>query len=298
MTAAISGRLVPLLIILILAPFAVWWGIVLSRPRSAAPEQTRLRVTVVNVGQGEATLIRTPGGATILIGAGSTEAGTGVVEALQGAGVKQIDLLILPYPFAEASGGVPELFESFEIKTILEPGGRTINAYIRWGDMNTSDLRRATDIQTVRAGAGYLLDGGRVKVEILAPLTIDGTREAPDDSLVVAVNYGVTRFLFAGGIGAKGERALLAQTPNLRANWLRVARSGTQESSSLEFLRLVRPEYAVISVGPNGEGFPAPATLGRLRATGAKIYRTDENGGQNITFWSDGREVTQGSGKP
>jgi competence protein ComEC len=83
----------------------------------------------------------------------------------------------------------------------------------------------------------------------------------------------------------------------LRADWLRVARSGAPESSSLEFLRLVRPEHVVVSVGPNGDGFPDPGTIGRLRATGAKLYRTDENGGQNITFWSDGREVTQGSGK-
>ena len=267
-------------------------GISLRRPQTTTPEQSRLRVTVINVGQGESTLIRTPGGGTILIGAGSTETGSDVVTTLKNAGVQQIDLLILPYPNAEASGGVPELYENFEFKTILEPGGGTINAYI------TNAMRRATDLQKVRAGAGYTLDDGQVKVEILAPETIDGSHTAPDDSLVVGIGYGKTRFLFAGGIGAKGERALLSRTPNLWSDWLRVARSGSSESSSLEFLRLVRPEFAVISVGPNGDGFPATDTLARLQATGAKLYRTDENGGQNLTFWSDGREVTQGSIKP
>lgn len=285
-------RFAPLLILLILAPLAVWAGVFLRRPQESTQEQTRLSVTVINVGQGEATLIRTPGGGTILIGAGPTETGADVVAALENAGVQQIDLLILPYPFAEASGGVPELYESFEIKTTLEPGGGRINAYI------TPELLRATELQTVGAGSRYTLDEGRVTVSILAPEAVNRSNLAPDDSLVVALGYGQTRFLFAGGIGAKGERALLAQTPNLRANWLRVARSGSAESSSLEFLRLVRPEFVAISVGPNGDGFPAPATIGRLQATGAKIFRTDENGGQNITFWSDGREVMQGSGEP
>lgn len=293
MTIPNLRRFAPLLLLLIFAPLAIWAGIFLRRPQINTPKQTRLRVTVINVGQGEATLIRTPGGGTILIGAGPTEAGSDVVAALENAGVRQIDLLILPYPSAEASGGVPELYESFEFSTILEPGGGIINPYIA-----DEKMRGATDIQTVRAGAGYTLDNGRVKVEILAPQSIDGSNSAADDSLVVALRYGKTRFLFAGGIGAKGERALLSQTPNLRADWLRVARSGSGESSSLELLRLVRPEFAVISVGPNSEGFPAPATLERLQATGAKLYRTDENGGQNITFWSDGQQVTQGSVKP
>ncbi|MBC8136848.1 MAG: hypothetical protein H8F28_13265 [Fibrella sp.] len=296
MTLPNMRRFAPLLILFILAPLAIWAGMFLRRPQTTAPEQTRLRVTVINVGQGEATLIRTPGGGTILIGAGTTETGTDVVDFLQNAGVKRIDLLILPYPYAEAIGGVPDLYDYFEIKTILEPGGERINAHI------TRVLERAREFQTewqiVRAGQGYKIDSERVKVEILAPQTIDGSQVAPDDSLVVAVGYGKTRFLFAGGIGTKGERALLARTPDLRANWLRVARSGSAESSSLEFLRLVRPEFAVISVGPNGDGFPDPATIERLQATGAAIYRTDENGGQNLTFSSDGQEVTQGSGKP
>ncbi len=289
-------RLIPLLILLLLAPLALWAGALLSRPQATAPEQSRLRVTVINVGQGEATLIRTPGGGTILIGAGPPESGGDVVAALQSAGVRQVDLLILPYPYAEACGGVPELYLSFEIKMILEPGGGRINPYIRSEEVK--NLVSATDVQIVRAGSGVPLDEGRVKVEILAPRTIDGSREAPDDSLFVSLRYGRTRFLFAGGIGAKGERALLAETPDLKADWLRVARSGAPGTSSSEFLRLVCPEFAVVSVGPNGDGFPDAATLNRLRATGAKLYRTDENGGQNITFQSDGREVTQGSGDP
>lgn len=298
MTIPRVGRFIPLLLLCLLAPLAVIAGIFLRSPKVTEPEKNRLRVTVINVGQGESSLIRTPGGGTIVIGAGPAETGSDVVAALESAGVRQIDLLILPYPFAEASGGVPELYESFEFKTVLEPGGGTVNPYISEDTTTGRLMREAADVQTVRAGAAYTLDNGRVKVEVLAPQTIDGSRPASDDSLVVAVSYGQTRFLFAGGIGNKGERALLSRSPNLRANWLRVARSGSAESSSPEFLRLVRPEFAVISVGPNGEGFPSADTLRRLHATGAKLFRTDQNGGQNITFWSDGKEVTQGSDKP
>ncbi len=275
------------------ASVALWLGYVLRRPAAASqPAQTPLRVTVINVGQGGATLIRTPGGGTVLIGAGPTEAGSDVVQALQNAGVKHIDLLILPYPYAEAIGGVPELFEEFQVKTILEPGGERVNAHIT--DAARLAHQFQTDWQTVRAGKTFIFPGDHVVVEILAPEQITPGWRATDNSLVIAVRYGKTRFLFAGGTGSRGERALLSRAPDLRADWLLVARSGSDEASSSEFLRSVNPSFAVISVGPNRDGLPGSATLTRLQATGARVFRTDEKGGQSLSFTSDGNEVMYG----
>jgi len=243
---------------------------------------------VLNVGQGESAFVTTPHGGCIVIGEGPPEAGGSVADALQNAGVKKISLLILPYPYTEAIGGVPDLFDTFPIEMALEPGGGKINFAIIKARSLMHEYQ--TELRQGHAGDKFDVDG--VVVEILAPTTLFPDTQAPDNSLVVALRYGNMRFLFAGGLGRAGEVALLSHTPDLSANWLNVARSGADEASSPEFLRLVNPEIAVISVGPNGDGYPGAATLGRLQATGAKLYRTDANGGQNLTFYSDGKSIT------
>lgn len=281
-------RFAPFVLLFIVAALTLWLGIYLASPTPAAKVNSRLRVTVVNVGQGEAAFIRSPHGSFCVIGTGPPEAGGTLVEALQNAGAKQVNLLIMPYPYAEAIGSVPYIFDAFPVDLAFEPGGGRINAHI------TEARRLAHDYQTrvvlVRAGEVYNLDG--MTIEILAPAELLPDNKAPDNSLVVSIRYGDTRFLFAGGLGKAGEHALLSRMPDLAANWLRVARSGTDEASSLEFLRQVNPEYVVLSVGPNTDSLPGKATLNRIRATGAKFYRTDDNGGQNLTFFSDGQQIT------
>ncbi|MBC8140261.1 MAG: hypothetical protein H7Y38_02330 [Armatimonadetes bacterium] len=288
--AFLYRRYVPVLLLLLAAPFALYFGVILRRVPSRATARPTLRVTVLNVGTGEAALIRTPGGATILIGTGSSESGETVAQVLQNAGVKRVDLLVLPYPYAEAIGGVPAIYETFEVLSVLEGNGNVSNPYLE----NARRLGREyqTDWRMVQSG-DRLAFPDNVSVEILAPSLPSGNRSPTDNSLVVAVRYGETRFLFAGGLAKNGERALLAATPALAADFLRAARFGNPGASSPEFLRLVNPEFVAVSVGPNGDGFPAPETLARLRDTGATILRTDDNGGQSPTFMSDGRTVKQ-----
>lgn len=267
------------------AAVALTAGTLLRRPAGAAAERGRLRVCVINVGQGEATLLQTPNGGVALIGAGPAESGDAMIEALRNAGVQKIDLLILPYLLAEAVGGVPQLFDTFEVAWVLVAGASRV--------VGVADtLRLAHEQRTARAGDLFSFPSDRVTLEILAPEAMLSSASDADNSLVLRVRYGTTAFLFAGGIGAQGELALLGRAPEIAAQWLRVARSGDDAASSPEFLRLVNPEWAVISVGPNGEGFPGAGTLERLAATGAKLLRTDAGGGHNLVFWSDGERIT------
>ncbi len=289
---AVVRRLFPLLVMSLLATGAMLAGFLLgSRP--LPPPVRRLDVTVVNVGNGEASWIRTPRDRFILIGGGPPGAGPKVADALRAAGARHIDLLVLPYPYAEAIGGVPDVLRHFEVRAALETGYPRPDQAVNQVQEEVRALlaARSVPVQIARAGQKLALDG--VRLEVLAPAEPlpSAAPGAANSSLVLRAAFGNTVFLFAGGLERAGETALIARGPDLRAGWLRVARFGTRNATSPEFLRLVRPSVAVISVARgNFDGYPHRETLERLAASGARVFRTDEADG-DLSFWSDGFQV-------
>ncbi|HVK03915.1 MAG TPA: hypothetical protein VM490_10580 [Armatimonadaceae bacterium] len=283
-------RLIPVLILLLASTAAMLLGFSLGKGRvgGAAARRNEVEVVALNVGHGESAWVRTPGGRFVVIGGGPPGQGAVVAQSLRAAGAERIDLLILPYPYPEAIGGAEELLETFPVSMAMEPGGERVN---EWQENCRRFLRQnRVPVRLARAGQEFVLDG--VRIAVLAP-TATFTQAEPvsaNNSVVVAVRWGETRFLFAGGMERGGEFALLARTPDLSADWLRVAHFGTRQASSSEFLRLVSPRFAVISVGENPDGFPHSETLERVRATGAELLRTDEAQG-DLRFVSDGNSV-------
>lgn len=250
----------------------------------------RLEVTVLNVGQGEASFVKTPDERFAVIGTGPPGHGAHLVAALKEAGAKKIDLLILPYAYSEAIGGTAELVAAFPIDAVIASSvsGAPLN---QW-DAQSRALCTARSIP-LRAGiAGETLKLGRAKLTILAPgpVHVAASPAGPNNSVVVRLDYGKTAFLWAGGLDRAGEQTLLSRTPDLSADWLRVARFGTANACSPEFLRLVSPTDAIISVGGNPSGYPSQDTLTRLQAIGATIYRTDA-APKSLVFSSDGVQL-------
>jgi beta-lactamase superfamily II metal-dependent hydrolase len=114
------------------------------------------------------------------------------------------------------------------------------------------------------------------------------TEYPPDNSVVLLVIYSDVRFLFTADITAHAEGILLNREEVgawLEADVLKVARHGDGSGSSAPFLEAVDPDLAIISVGDSGR--PAPETLERLRAVGAHVLRTDQNG--TIVVTTDGQ---------
>jgi competence protein ComEC len=296
-----AKRLLPLALLLIAATGAMLAGFLLGRRPAPAPSR-RLEVTVVNVGHGEASWVRTPSGHFVLIGGGPPGAGERVARALRAAGAQRIDLLLVPYPYAEAIGGLPEILGRFPVTQAAEPGypppgERPVNAY----QTRVRDLLRASQVPVRVARAGEVLRLDDTRIEILGPgePLVRATPSPANNSLVVRVTWRETSFLWAGGLERPGENALLARGGglDLRADWLRVARFGTGGATSPEFLRRVQPSIAVISVGNgNAAGFPHAETLARLEAAGARVLRTDQppagaDAGGDLRFTSDGTHV-------
>jgi competence protein ComEC len=229
------------------------------------PGDGRLRVTVLDVGQGDAIVVETPDRRAILVDAGvggslRLDVGERVVAPfLWNRGFLRLAAVLATHGDADHVGGLPAVRRLFPVAADWsdeEPPGR------RWlgGVMFTT---------SVAAGAA----------------------SRNDAALLLRLELGLASFLLASDITARAEGSLVAGGSSLRATVLKVPHHGARGSSSAAFLRAVRPDVAVISVGArNGYGHPAPETLGRLAAAGATVYRTDRDGA--VTVETDGRGLT------
>jgi len=260
------------------------------RPRSRMifPAST-LVVSVVPVGHGEAAWIRTPNGKFLLIGAGPFEGLPVLIKDLKAAGAVKLDLLVLPYPYADCIGGAPEIIRKFPVVEAIENGWPRVNQ--RQEETRVTLRSTGARISVARDGDSRTIDG--VRVDFLGPgkSRVERSPAAGNNSLVTRISYGRTSCLFAGGLEAPGESALLGRGPNrLRSQWLRASRLGTKDSSGAEFLEAVGAEDIVLSVGSGRPEIPDPGVLRRIVSTGARPHRTDQSP-NGLYFLSDGNTI-------
>jgi competence protein ComEC len=254
------------------------------------PADGMLRATFLDVGQGDAIVIELPDGRTLLVdagpgGAGRIDAGARVVAPfLWNRGVRRIAAMVPTHDDADHAGGAPSIMKLFSVEQIWSAGS-----------------------VVTPEGAGLVRRWfGDVAVTVLSPpaegLPLPGRGAAADrnnGSIVLRVDFGLASLLLTGDIETEAEDYLRGSQAPIRALVLKLAHHGAARSTGHGFLDAVRPEFAVISAGAgNRFGHPAPETLERLRRSGARIYRTDEQGAVEIetdgatltiTTWADRR---------
>lgn len=247
-----------------------------------------MSVHFIDVGQGDATLVMTPGGRAVLIDAGGSrndafDVGERVVYPyLRRVGVRQLDYLILTHGHQDHAGGAAAVAASVKVRHLLLPTEERTPA------VEKLLLRQAFAVIPSYSGQSIILDG--VEFSLLRPELSAAKRSINETSLVVEVQYGVHSFLITGDLEGHSEQQLLSQGL-MPQTVLKVGHHGAKSSSSSDFLAAVSPRYAVISVGAgNGYGHPHPETLKRLSAEGSIVFRTDKHGA--ITFRTDGSQLT------
>lgn len=250
----------------------------------AGPE---LKVWFLDVGQGDAAVIRSPTGKWVLIDSGPPQAGPRIAKFLQEKKAGPIDLAILTHPHLDHVGGMAQAVEAVGLKLLMDPGYPhplpQYEALLRLLQKKTIAIKDAVAGRRVELGEGAAL-------EILWPRKpfLTSTRsDVNSASVVLRLVYGKQRVLFTGDVEAVVEDKLLAEGAAVQAQVLKVAHHGSRHSSTLGFLRAVHPEMAVVSCGESNDyKHPHAETLARLGLVGAKILRIDEVG--DVTLTTDG----------
>jgi competence protein ComEC len=250
-----------------------------------------LTLHFLDVGQGDAGAIRTPGGHWILVDAGpaseTADAGRRVVAPfLERQGARSLSLAVVSHAHADHLGGLPAVLARIPTGLVIEPAAALADPrYTRFLDRL---LTERVPWHPARAGERFEIDGVRCTILHPVPEWAGWGEDVNEDSLVLLVEFGEFQALFAGDAGFPAEAEMAGRTR--RVDLLKVGHHGSRGSTGDTWLDSLAPAIAVISLGRNDYGHPAPATLERLRAHRVAVHRTDREG--TITVTTDGRRMT------
>lgn len=262
------------------AAFGLAWRSVGEEP--PPPPSGGLRVTVLDVGQGDAILLQVSQGA-VLVDEGPPEAD--VADQLLSSGVNRLAAIVLTHPHRDHVGGAAEILDRLQVGFVLDPlePTRSIDERAALAEAHEERIR----IVPARVGRVYRL--GRLHLRVLWP---DGPGVEGEDphhhAVVLLASYGSFDLLLTAD--AESDVTLPFRPPPVEV--LKVAHHGSSDPGLPELLELVDPRIAVISVGANNDyGHPTSSTLAALaRDPGLDVYRTDEDG--QIVIETDGRRFS------
>jgi competence protein ComEC len=249
-----------------------------------------LTVHFLDVGQGDATLLRSPAGRWVLVDGGprgpAGDAGRRVVVPfLRRQGATQLAAIVATHAHLDHFGGLPAVLDAFDPAIVLDPGQAVPDAgYLGFLSAVEGD---GAHWRPARRGDRLELDG--VTIDVVSPDSgwVASQTDINEGSVVLLVTYGTARLLFAGDAGMPTERHLAGRIGRVAV--LKVGHHGSRGATSDRWLDELDPADAVISVGANNRyGHPAPETLARLRAHGVTVFRTDEAGTITLTVSSHG----------
>ncbi len=248
----------------------------------------RLRITVLDVGQGDAILVDGDRGSRMLIDGGPDPDRLLVaLDAHVPPWDRRVDLVVLTHPHEDHVAGLALLLQRYRVRRVVEPGMRGPGpGYRAWTATLAAQGSRSGRLST---GDAFAFDDVAFSVlwpdrDAVPPEPTDTGTGINNVSIVLLGTFGRERFILAGDI-EEGIDPILLGRGLPRVDFLKVAHHGSRTSSTDAFLDAVRPRVAAVSVGAkNPYGHPAPATISRLQAHGARVYRTDLDGTVDVTL--------------
>lgn len=266
--------------------FAVWQDVFLGH--------SKLKVTFLDIGQGDATLIQLPEGQNILIDAGPRgfdnsgfDAGAEIIlPFFHRLSIKKLDMVFITHPHIDHIGGLQAIVDAIRIESIIFAD----TTYKSGAFQELLEEIKKKQVRIAFAKRGQIFKTfSPVKIWVTGPSSDykRGNKNLNEASLVLQIRYGKTAMLFTGDTEFQGEQNMLPFGDLLKSDILQVGHHGSRTSSTASFLDFVKPKSSVISVGAfNRFNHPNADVTNRLVTLGSDTLRTDLSGG--IVFTSDG----------
>ncbi len=267
----------------------------LSRLPWRDPADGTLRLTALDVGQGDALVLALPDGGAVLVDAGTAfdgwSAGESVViPFLAERGHRRLRAAVASHGDLDHIGGFSAVFRDFAVDEVWESAGtaedgrRTVERFRR------ERRRRAIPLRRLRSGERFTLGGAEFRVLSAGERAPEGADRPNERSLILVVEFAGRRILLTGDAGSASERMLLDRyRGSLRADVLKVGHHGSRSSTSAAFLSAVAPRIALVSArADERRRLPDEGVLERLAASGARVYRTDHSGAITVEIAPDG----------
>ena len=268
-------------VLLLAGVFFYWW-----QERYGRQE---LRVTHLNVGNGDAAVVELPGSKVMLIDAGGTAAGefdTGesiVAPYLRARKILKVDYLVVTYPRIDHYGGMRAIVEEFAPGEFWSGAARGKTG--RFEDLEEA-LERGRMQRVSLSDSGPCRAIDQVKFCVLHP----PAAKAEEGAIVLRMEFGDLRYLFASDIDKRDEALLLQRAGEVRGAVLKVPRHGSPTASSPEFIAAAAPKLAIVSAGNRRRSEAGQEeVIDRYRRIGAEVLRTADDGA--VIVESDGRRV-------
>lgn len=265
------------------APSPWQWPVARDWQTQAWHAEGWLVVTILDVGQGDATLVRFPSGPTWLVDAGGSAAdafdiGARVTApAIWALGHRRLDRVVVTHAHPDHAAGLPAVIRRFRPREVLD-GVRVDGDQ---GMARVLDAARSVAARPREVAEGESLAAGSVVVRVLHPERPDWERRRVrnDDSVVLWLRYGDVGILLPGDVGASVESRIAGRIAAAPLTVVRLAHHGSASSTTPALLQHLRPVLAIASAG-RGNRFdhPAPVVSRRLAERGVPLLRTDESG--------------------
>lgn len=263
-----------------------------------------LEVVTLDVGQGDAAVVRFPDNRTMLIDGGirrkyydaqkqkmvDYDIGQRIIEPyFDTHGIRKLDMVVLTHPDLDHGGGLGYILENFKVSRVLGISDMLLDSQTH---QRLQTIAKARDIPYAFPYAGEIALTPTATLNLLHPIDPASTNllddDKNDDSLVIKLTYGEVDILFTGDIGKEAEDRLIASRQDLRSEILKVPHHGSRTSSSESFLDAVQPLCAIFSLGAgNRYNFPHDDVVARYQARGCLQWRTDQ--AASIILRTDGR---------
>ncbi|MBC8014327.1 MAG: MBL fold metallo-hydrolase [Sporomusaceae bacterium] len=281
-----------LMMAVLIAMMAVIAGCGKGTVKSAEPglmvegqQSSSLIVKVLDIGQGDAILIRAAG-QTVLVDTGDIEHRDKIVAYLKKEGITTIDKVIITHPHADHLGGMPGILENFKVGQIYDSGRSSTTALYR--QYLSAVSKKNVPFKVVNPGNEIIIVND-IKLKIFAPdKSFISDSEINNSSIVAKLIFNKFSMLLTGDAEKESEsRMVKTYAAELKSTVLKSGHHGSNTSSTSEFLKAVGAEAVIISLAANNDyHHPHPSTVKKYAEAKLKVYRTDLNG--TVTITSDG----------